>query len=79
MIQTFCFGNTTARSHISVIALLCVVHVPISFCSVLLITILVSIPPHVTAVACKDPGHSAKSAGGRLQLNTHALYVCGSA
>ena len=27
----------------------------------------------------KDPGHSAKSAGGRLQLNTHTLYVCGFA
>ena len=25
----------------------------------------------------KDPGHSAKSAGGRLQLNTYALYVYG--
>ena len=25
----------------------------------------------------KDPGHSDKSAGGRLQLNTHASYVCG--
>ena len=24
----------------------------------------------------KDPGHSARSAGGRLQLNTHAHYVC---
>ena len=24
----------------------------------------------------KDRGHSAKSAGGRLQLNTHAPYVC---
>ena len=24
-----------------------------------------------------DPGHSAKSAGGRLPLNTHAPYVCG--
>ena len=24
----------------------------------------------------KDPGHSAKSAGGRLQLNTHTPYVC---
>ena len=79
MIQTFCFGNISARSHISVIKLLCVLHVPISFCSVSLITILVSIPPHVTVVACKDPGHSAKSAGGRLQLNTHAPYVCGSA
>ena len=29
---------------------------------------------HVT-----DTCHSAKSAGGRLQLNTHALYVCGFA
>ena len=29
---------------------------------------------HVT-----DPGHSAKSAGGRLQLNTHTPYVCGFA
>ena len=27
----------------------------------------------------KHPGHSAKSAGGRLQLNTHAPYVCGFA
>ena len=27
----------------------------------------------------QDPGHSAKSAGGRLQLNTHAPYVCGFA
>ena len=27
----------------------------------------------------KDPGHSAKSAGDRLQLNTHTLYVCGFA
>ena len=26
-----------------------------------------------------DLGHSAKSAGGRLQLNTHAPYVCGFA
>ena len=24
----------------------------------------------------KDPSHSAWSAGGRLQLNTHTLYVC---
>ena len=28
--------------------------------------------PRVTAVARKHPGHSAKSAGGRLHLNTHA-------
>ena len=27
----------------------------------------------------KDPDHSAKSVGGRLQLNTHAPYVCGFA
>ena len=27
----------------------------------------------------KDPGHSAKSAGGRLQLDIHAPYVCGFA
>ena len=27
----------------------------------------------------KDPGQSAKSAGGRLQLNTHVPYVCGFA
>ena len=27
----------------------------------------------------KDPGHSAKRAGGRLQLNTHTPYVCGFA
>ena len=25
----------------------------------------------------KDPGHSAKSAGDRLQLHTHTLSVCG--
>ena len=35
--------------------------------------------PRVTAVACKDPGHPAKSAGGRLQLNTHTPYACGFA
>ena len=35
--------------------------------------------PRITAVARKDPGHSAKSAGGRLQLNTHTPYVCGFA
>ena len=27
----------------------------------------------------KDPGHSAKSAGGMLQLNMHTPYVCGFA
>ena len=35
--------------------------------------------PRVTAVARKNPGHSAKSAGGRLQLNTYTPYVCGFA
>ena len=30
--------------------------------------------PSATAVARLDPGHSAKSAGGRLQINTHAPY-----
>ncbi len=35
--------------------------------------------PRVTTVAKKDPGHSAKSAGGMLQLNTHTPYVCGFA
>ena len=25
----------------------------------------------------KDPGHSAKSAGGRLPLNAHTPYICG--
>ena len=27
----------------------------------------------------KDPGHSAKSTSGRLQLNTHTPYICGFA
>ena len=40
---------------------------------------LISVSPRVTAVAVKDPGHSAKSAGGRLQLNTHTPYICGFA
>ena len=31
----------------------------------------------VNAVACKIFIRSAKNAGGRLQLNTHAPYVCG--
>ena len=33
--------------------------------------------PRVTTVARKKSRHSAKSAGGRLQLNTHTPYVCG--
>ena len=27
----------------------------------------------------KDPSHSARTAGGRLQLNMHAPYMCGFA
>ena len=27
----------------------------------------------------KDPGHSAKSVAGRLQLNTQSPYICGFA
>ena len=34
---------------------------------------------HLQGLWSKDPGHSAKSAGGRLRLNTHAPYVCGFA
>ena len=33
----------------------------------------------IRSTPVKDPGHSAKSAGGRLQLNTHTPYVCGFA
>ena len=33
----------------------------------------------VTAAAHRRRSHSAKSAGGRLQLSTHAPYVCGFA
>ena len=37
---------------------------------------LVSIPPPVLLQwHVKDPGHSAKSAGGRLHLNTHTLLT----
>ena len=36
--------------------------------------------PRATAIThVRDPGHSAKSAGGWLQLNTNAPYVCGFA
>ena len=45
-----------------------------------LTVISVSVPPPVLRQEhVKDPGHSAKSAGGRLQLNTHTPYVCGFA
>ena len=38
--------------------------------------ISVSSPPRVTAVARKNPGHSAKSASGKLQLtHMHHTYV----
>ena len=36
-----------------------------------------STPPCYHSKHVKNPGHSAKSAGGRLQLNTHTPYVCG--
>ena len=40
--------------------------------------ISVSVPPRVTTVARKKiPVILPKSAGGRLQLNTHTPYVCG--
>ena len=42
--------------------------------------ISVSVPsPVLPQQHVKDPGHSAKRAGGRLQLNTHTPYVCGFA
>ena len=31
----------------------------------------------LVSVDVKDPSHSAKSAGGRLHLNTHTPYLCG--
>ena len=31
--------------------------------------------PVLPQLHVKNPGHSAKSAGGRLQLNTHTPYV----
>ena len=36
-------------------------------------------PFHPRFTAVEDPGHSARSVGGRLQLNTHTPYVCGFA
>ena len=33
----------------------------------------------IRSTTLKDPGRSAKSAGGRLQLNMHTPYVCGFA
>ena len=39
--------------------------------------ISVSVHPCVTAVTHKKSRHSAKSAGGRLQLKTHTRYACG--
>ena len=45
-----------------------------------LFPISVSVPPPVLPQQnVIDPGHSAKSAGGRLQLNTHSPYLCGFA
>ena len=33
--------------------------------------------PVLPQLHVQGPGHSAKSAAGRLQLNTHAPYLCG--
>ena len=33
--------------------------------------------PVLLQLHVQDPSHSAKSAGGRLQLSTHARYLCG--
>ena len=41
--------------------------------------LLLRYPFHTRVTAVKDPGHSAESAYGTLQLNTHAPYVCGFA
>ena len=43
--------------------------------SVLTVILLSIPPPCYCRKHTKDPGHSAKSAGGRLQLSTHAPYV----
>ena len=48
----------------------------------MLTLISVFVPTSVLAqqhVKPKDPSHSAKGAGGSLQHNTHAPYVCGLA
>ena len=50
-----------------------------TFCAEALISVSVP-PPCYRSRHIKDPGHAAvKSAGGRLQLNTHTPYVCGFA
>ena len=33
----------------------------------------------IRSTPVKDPGHSAKSAVGRLQINTHTPHICGFA
>ena len=43
------------------------------------LSVLTLISPMLPQSHIKDPSHSAKSAGGRLQLNTHAPYICGFA
>ena len=44
-----------------------------------LTVILVSLPLLCYCSSTNDPGHSAKSAGHRLQLNTHSPKICGFA
>ena len=44
----------------------------------MLIPISVSVsPPVLPQQHVRDAAHSAESAGGRLQLKTHAPYLCG--
>ena len=48
-----------------------------TFCALILVCFMpVLLQQHVKL---KDPSHSAKSAGGKLQLNTHTPYICGFA
>ena len=52
---------------------------PIATMSSVLILYSVSVPPPCyRSGTLKDPGHTAKSAGGRLQTNTHIYLTQGS-
>ena len=51
---------------------------PVSNPVLTLISVFVP-PPCCRSRHLKDPGHSARGAGGRLQLNTYAPCVCGFA
>ena len=43
-----------------------------TFCADSLFSVSVPTPYYVEQLHVKDPGHSAKSVGGYVQLNTHA-------